>query len=153
MAILAGVGMFVQIMTLTGVRGFIAVNALKLPEALLYAGIALAMPAFGSAYAASSVLGVPLVYVFLGRNEIVVTSGLSLIAGLGDMMPPPSLLCVFAAQLVGEHNHYRILRESLPMIIFSARRGDRVDRLRRSAGFAAPLLTIWSPMCCTGSTS
>ncbi len=120
MAILAGVGMFVQIMTLTGVRGFIAVNALKLPEVLLYAGIALAMPAFGSAYAASSVLGVPLVYVFLGRNEIVVTSGLSLIAGLGDMMPPPSLLCVFAAQLVGERNHYRILRESLPLIIFSA---------------------------------
>ena len=58
--------------------GFIAVSALKFPPALLYAGIAVAMPAFGSAYAASSVLGVPLVYVFLGRNELVVTSALSL---------------------------------------------------------------------------
>jgi TRAP-type C4-dicarboxylate transport system permease large subunit len=119
MAILVGVGMFVQIITLTGVRGFIAVSALKLTPALLYAGIAVAMPAFGSAYAASSVLGVPLVYVFLGRNELVVTSALSLIAGIGDMMPPPSLLCVFAAQLVGEKNHYRILRESLPMIVLT----------------------------------
>jgi TRAP-type C4-dicarboxylate transport system permease large subunit len=84
MAILVGVGAFVQIMTLTGVRGMIAVSALQLPESLLYVGIALMMPAFGSAYAASSVLGVPLVYLFLGRNEIIVTSALSLIAGVGD---------------------------------------------------------------------
>jgi len=119
MVILVGVGMFVQIMTLTGVRGFIAVGALQLPPALLYLGIAGIMPAFGSAYAASSVLGVPLVYVFLGRNEIVVSSALSLIAGLGDLMPPPSLLCVFAAQLVGEKNHFRILRESLPLMVLS----------------------------------
>ncbi|HSQ74342.1 MAG TPA: TRAP transporter large permease, partial [Bacteroidota bacterium] len=98
---------------------FIAVSALQLPTALLYVGIALIMPAFGSAYAASSVLGVPLVYVFLGRNEIVVASALSLIAGLGDLMPPPSLLCVFAAQLVGEKNHFRILKESLPLILVS----------------------------------
>ncbi len=119
MTILVGVGMFVQIMTLTGVRGFIAVSALQLPAALLYLGIAAIMPAFGSAYAASSVLGVPLVYVFLGRNEIMVSSALSLIAGLGDLMPPPSLLCVFAAQLVGEKNHFRILKESLPLIVLS----------------------------------
>ena len=119
MTILVGVGMFVQIMTLTGVRGYIAVSALELPQALLYLGIALIMPAFGSAYAAASVLGVPLVYVFLGRNEVVVTSALSLIAGLGDLMPPPSLLCVFAAQLVGEKNHFRILKESAPLIVVS----------------------------------
>jgi len=116
MTILVGVGMFVQIMTLTGVRGFLAVQALQLPPALLYVGIAAIMPAFGSAYAASSVLGVPLVYVFLGRDEIVVASALSLIAGIGDLMPPPSLLCVFAAQLVGEKNHFRILKESIPLI-------------------------------------
>jgi GntP family gluconate:H+ symporter len=119
MTILVGVGMFVQIMTLNGVRGFIAVQALQLPPALLYVGIAAIMPAFGSAYAASSVLGVPLVYVFLGRNEIVVASGLSLIAGVADLMPPPSLLCVFAAQLIGEKNHFRILQESLPLIVLS----------------------------------
>ena len=117
MSILVGVGMFVQIMTLTGVRGYIALGALQLPSALLYIGIAVIMPAFGSAYAAASVIGVPLVYVFLGRNEIVVTSALSLIAGIGDLMPPPSLLCVFAAQLVGEKNHFNILRESLIPIV------------------------------------
>jgi TRAP-type C4-dicarboxylate transport system permease large subunit len=119
MAILVGVGIFVQIMTLTGVRGYLAVSALKLPVEFLYVGIALIMPAFGSAYAAASVIGVPLVYVFLGRNEIVVTAALSLIAGLGDLMPPPSFLCVVAAQMVGVKNHFRILRESAPPIIAS----------------------------------
>jgi gluconate:H+ symporter, GntP family len=119
MVILVGVGMLVQIMTLTGIRGYLAVSALKLPDALKYVGIALLMPAFGSAYASASVLGVPLVYIFLGKNEIYVTSALSLIAGLGDLMPPPSLLCVFAAQLVGEKNHYRILRKSVPYIVAS----------------------------------
>ncbi len=119
MSILIGVGMFVQIMTLTGVRGYIALSALELPPAFLYVGIALIMPAFGSAYASASVIGVPLVYVFLGRNEIAVTSALSLLAGIGDLMPPPSLLCVFAAQIVGEKNHFRILRESVLPIVFT----------------------------------
>jgi gluconate:H+ symporter, GntP family len=117
MCILVGVGMFVQIMTLTGVRGCLALGALRLPPELLYVGIALIMPAFGSAYAAASVIGVPLVFVFLGRNEIVVAAALSLIAGVGDLMPPPSLLCVFSAQIVGVKNHFQILRESaLPII-------------------------------------
>jgi TRAP-type C4-dicarboxylate transport system permease large subunit len=119
MVILVGVGMFVQIMTLTGVRGFLAVGALNLPPAFLYVGIALLMPAFGSAYASASVLGVPLVYVFLGKDEIVVTSALSLIAGLGDLMPPPMLLCAFASQIVGEKNQFRILRQSLPLMVLS----------------------------------
>ncbi len=119
MVILVGVGMFVQIMTLTGVRGFLAVGALNLPPAFLYLGIALLMPAFGSAYASASVLGVPLVYVFLGKNEIIVTSALSLIAGIGDLMPPPMLLCAFASQIVGEKNQFRILRHSVPFIVLS----------------------------------
>ena len=119
MVILVGVGMFVQIMTLTGVRGFLAVGALNLPPAFLYLGIALLMPAFGSAYASASVLGVPLVYVFLGKNEIVVTSALSLLAGIGDLMPPPMLLCAFAAQIVGEKNQFRILKQSVPFIVLS----------------------------------
>lgn len=118
LGILVGVGMFVQIMTLTGVRGYIAVSAIELPPAYLYLGIALIMPAFGSAFASSSVLGVPLIFVFLGSNEILIASALSLIAGLGDLMPPPSLLPVFAAQLVGEKNHFNILKYSvLPIIV------------------------------------
>jgi len=61
LGILVGVGMFIQIMTATGVRGFIVVNALSVPPTLLYVMIAISIPLFGaiSAFGSSSVLGVP----------------------------------------------------------------------------------------------
>ncbi|MBI5726560.1 MAG: TRAP transporter large permease [Ignavibacteriales bacterium] len=118
LAILVGVGMFVQIMTLTGVRGFIATSLLDLPQGWLYPAIAIIMPALGSAFTASSVFGVPLVYAFLGTNEIVVTSALTLIAGVGDLMPPPLLLPIFAGQIVGEKNNFTILKYcAIPILL------------------------------------
>jgi TRAP-type C4-dicarboxylate transport system permease large subunit len=119
MAILVGVGMFMQILTLTGVRGFLAVKALYLPEGLKYLA-GLIMPFFGSAYAAASVIGVPLVFVFIGKNEIVITAGLALLAVMGDLMPPPSLLCAYAAQIVKVENHFQILKKCVPMMAVAA---------------------------------
>jgi TRAP-type C4-dicarboxylate transport system permease large subunit len=110
--ILVGVGMFIQIMTLTGVRGFFVVSALALPEWLLYVGIATSLPVFGavSAYGSATVLGVPFLLALLGRDEIVVGSALSLIAGLGDLMPPTALAGLFAAQVVGVKNYFSVLK-------------------------------------------
>ena len=115
--ILVGVGMFLQVFALTGVRGFLAITALQLPEAVKYlaAGI---MPFMGSAYASASVIGVPLVYVFLGKSTLIVTASLVMMASLGDMMPPPSLLCAYSAQTVGVKNHFHILKYSLIPIAF-----------------------------------
>ena len=113
--ILVGVGMFIQIMTLTGVRGFFVVSALALPAWLLYVGIATSMPLFGavSAYGSATVLGVPFLLALLGRDEIVVGSALSLIAGLGDLMPPTALAGLFAAQVVGVQNYFKVLKVCL----------------------------------------
>ncbi len=119
MAILVGVGMFLQILTLTGVRGYLAVSALQLPEEVKYLA-AVIMPFFGSAYASASVIGVPLVFVFLGKNSIVVASALALMAAMGDLMPPPSLLCAYAGQMVKEKNHFKILQTSVVVIIATA---------------------------------
>ncbi|MCF8346234.1 MAG: hypothetical protein K9G38_03410 [Bacteroidales bacterium] len=116
--ILVGVGMFLQILTLTGVRGYLAVTALQLPDAIKYMAASI-MPFMGSAYAAASVIGVPLVYVFIGKSAIVVTASLVMMAALGDLMPPPSLLCAYAAQTVNEKNHFKILKQSIIPIIFS----------------------------------
>ena len=115
MGILMGVGMFIQVMTLTGVRGFVVVSALAIPAWLLYVSIATSLPLFGavSAFGAASVLGVPFVLALLGRNEIVVASALSLISGLGDLMPPTALAGIFAAQVVGEENYFKVLKHCL----------------------------------------
>jgi len=118
MAILIGVGVFLQTLTLTGIRGYLTTTAFFLPNALKY-GIALLMPFLGSAFGAASIIGVPLLYMFIGRNELVVTASLVMMASVGDVMPPPSLLCAYAAQMLGERNHFKLLRQSVPIIVFA----------------------------------
>ena len=120
--ILVGVGMFIEIMTLTGVRGFFVVSALALPAWLLYVGIATSLPLFGavSAYGSATVLGVPFLLALLGRDEIVVGAALSLIAGLGDLMPPTALAGLFAAQVVGVKNYFSVLKVCLLPAVVTA---------------------------------
>jgi TRAP-type C4-dicarboxylate transport system permease large subunit len=113
LGILAGVGMFIQVMTLTGVRGFIVVNALSVNPALLYGTIAVSMPLFGivSAFGSASVLGTPFSLALLGGDHIIVVSALSMIAGMGDFMPPTALSAIFAAQVIGESRYSRVLKK------------------------------------------
>ena len=122
MGILVGIGMFIQIMSLTGVRGFLIVNTVQLPSFWLYIGIMISLPLFGavSSYGASYVLGVPFLLALLGKNEIIVASGLTLVASLGDLMPPTALAGIFAAQVVDEPNYFRILKICLPYALTTA---------------------------------
>lgn len=115
MGILMGVGMFIQIMTLTGVRGLIVTACLSLPEIGRYIAMSVSMPLFGavSSFGSASVLGVPFLLSFLAKDEIVVASALSLIASLGDMMPPTALAGIFAAQVVGMEKYTPVLKKCL----------------------------------------
>ena len=139
MGILMGVGMFIQIITLTGVRGFIVVNSLSLPPSLVYIAMAITIPLFGavSSFGASSVLGVPFLMVFLAKNQIITGSAISFIAALGDLMPPTALAGIFAAQIVGMKDYTPVLRKaiipaliiilySIVMIIFSKELGSLI---------------------------
>jgi GntP family gluconate:H+ symporter len=112
LSILVGVGMFIQIMTLTGGRGWVVLSFLSLPPVLMYLGIGTSMPLFGavSAYGSASILGVPFILAMINKNAIITASALSAVAGLGDLMPPTALAGMFAAQVVGEKNYFRVLR-------------------------------------------
>ncbi|MCK4495086.1 MAG: TRAP transporter large permease, partial [Candidatus Aminicenantes bacterium] len=120
LCILAGVGMFIQIMTLTGGRGWTVISFLSLPPVLFYLGIAVSMPLFGavSAFGSASILGVPFVLALINKNAIITTSALSAIAGLGDLMPPTALAGIFAAQVVHENNYFKVLRFCLIPALF-----------------------------------
>ena len=115
MGILAGVGMFLQIMALTGGRGFLVSMLVGLPLALLYLSIGVSMPLFGavSAYGSASILGVPFVLALLGSNEILVASALSMIAAMGDLMPPTALAGLFAAKVVEQPDYLKVLKHCL----------------------------------------
>jgi len=122
LGILVGVGMFIQIMTLTGLRGYIVINCLSLPRYLLYSGIAISMPLFGavSAYGSASVLGVPFALALLESNPVITVSALSQLAALGDLMPPTALAGIFAAQVVGEKNYFKVLKYCIIPAIITA---------------------------------
>jgi GntP family gluconate:H+ symporter len=120
LTILAGVGMFIQVMTLTGARGWIVMTFLSLPSVLLYPAIALGMPVFGgiSAFGASSILGVPFILALISKNALFTSTALSAIVGLGDLIPPAALAGRFAGQVVGEKNFLKILRYCLVPALF-----------------------------------
>jgi hypothetical protein len=40
-------------------------------------------------------------------------------AALGDLMPPPALLCAYSSQIVNEENHFRILKVCIIPIAIS----------------------------------
>ncbi|MDR2179775.1 MAG: TRAP transporter large permease subunit [Synergistaceae bacterium] len=112
LGILMGVGMFIQVMTLNGVRGFVVISALSIPEWALYLSIAVSIPAFGaiSSFGAASVLGVPFMFALLAKDQIITATALALIASLGDLVPPTALAGIFAGQVVGEKNYFKILK-------------------------------------------
>jgi TRAP-type C4-dicarboxylate transport system permease large subunit len=109
-ATLTCAGILVQIMTLTGVRGLLAVTAVTLPLVAVYATLFLVLPVSESVlmYAAAPVLGVPLVLLFntTGLNPIVALAGMSIIWPLGDALPPTAIIGRLTVEVVGCRESY-----------------------------------------------
>lgn len=126
MAMLVGVGMLVQIMTLTGVRGFVVYNVMTLSQLtvgrhpiLLYLGAAVFIPLFGSIspFASSSVFGGPVVMSLIFMNPIIIASALSMLASVGDFLPPSAIAGQTAARIVGVEKYSTVLPKLVVPII------------------------------------
>jgi hypothetical protein len=131
------VGVLVQIMTLTGVRGLLAVTAVTLPVAVVFATLFVVLPVSEAVlmWGAAPVLGVPLVLLFnnIGLDPIVALAGMSMIWPLGDALPPTAIIGRLTVDVVGYQESYtRFLRACLVpgliimavgtlMVIYSAR--------------------------------
>ncbi len=125
LAILVGVGMFLQVMTLSGARGFAVMSILSLPSLLLYFGIALSLPAFGgvSTFGSASILGIPYILALVERNALLTSAALSTIAALGDLVPPAAISGRFAAQVIEEKNFFRVVRFCLIPVLLQLAAG------------------------------
>jgi GntP family gluconate:H+ symporter len=112
LGILTGVGGFIQVMTLTGCRGWLVSVMLGAPPGAIVGAAALSIPLFGavSAFGSASVLGVPFLLALLGRNEVVTTAGLSLLASLGDLMLPAAVVATIAARVAGVDDRRHVLK-------------------------------------------
>ena len=119
MGLLMGVGMFMETITLNGVRGYFVTNAISLPNIWAYVGMGISLPLFGgiSAFGSASMLGGPFVMALNGIcDNIFVTCGLSTLAAIGEFSPPTAMSANFAAEVVGEKKWAKISVEALPAL-------------------------------------
>src|SRR5215831_15998566 len=103
-AVLTSVGVLVQIMTLTGVRGWLVTDVMSLQAPWSYPSILLGVPLLGgalTAMAASDVLGVPAAFSFIGQDMVLNVAALSAIASLAEFVPPTSIAAALACYVVG----------------------------------------------------
>jgi CitMHS family citrate-Mg2+:H+ or citrate-Ca2+:H+ symporter len=120
------VGILVQIMTLTGVRGLIAITAVTLPLAAVLLTLFFVLPVSEAVlmWGAAPVLGVPLVLLFntIGLNPIIALAGMSVIWPLGDALPPTAIIGRLTTETVGMKEPYsRLLKHCIiPAIIIMA---------------------------------
>ena len=121
--LLVGVGVFVQITSLTGVRGLLVVSSLSLPSLLAFIAAAVSLILSGgilSPFGAASIFGVPFALFFLGKNQIVTISALSLLAALSQFTPPTAIAGRFAAQICGVEDYSKVLKAAvLPICLLA----------------------------------
>jgi len=111
LATLTCAGILVQLMTLTGARGLLAVTAVTLPIAVVYATLFLVLPVSEAVlmWGAAPVIGVPLVLLFNARglDPIVALAGMSVIWPLGDALPPTAIIGRLTVDVVGFKGQYK----------------------------------------------
>jgi CitMHS family citrate-Mg2+:H+ or citrate-Ca2+:H+ symporter len=109
-ATLVSVGVLVNIMALTGVRGLIAINFVTLPILWIYITALLFCPlAQGSlSYGSAVIIGVPIIFRFnsVGINVTVVAAALSLMFPLGDCLPPSRIVGRLSIEKTGFKGSY-----------------------------------------------
>ena len=109
-ATMVSVGVLVNILAATGVRGLIAISFVALPIVGIYATSLLVCPlAQGSlGFGSAVILGTPIIFVFnaVGANVTVVAAAFSLLFALGDCLPPSRIVGRTAIETVGYQGSY-----------------------------------------------
>jgi len=113
-------------MTLTGVRGLIAISIITLPVIVVFSSLFLVLPVSEAVlmWGAAPVLGVPLVLLFntIGLNPIIALAGMSVIWPLGDALPPTAIIGRLTKDTIGMQEPYSLLLKHciIPALIIMA---------------------------------
>jgi gluconate:H+ symporter, GntP family len=93
--ILITVGSLVQVMAASGVRGLFVISSISAPTLVLYLAIFVVCVFLGGVlgpFAVASVFGIPFMLALLGRDPIMATVALSLLACVSSVTPPTAIL-------------------------------------------------------------
>jgi hypothetical protein len=121
-AVLVAVGVAVQVMALTGVRGWLVINSLSFPHPWILFGL-IGLPILGSiltSVGTANILGVPFAFAHIHQDMIVNVSALSALSALSEFMPPTAISAVLATYLVGTVKLGQVLRASLAPVLVLA---------------------------------
>ncbi len=117
LATVISVGVLVNIMTATGVRGRIAIEFVTLPVSLIFAFALIVLPlAQGSlSYSSAIIIGTPLIFLFnsIGVNVTIVAAALSFMFPLGDCLPPSRISGRVAIEVTGYRGSYMSFLRSI----------------------------------------
>lgn len=116
-AVLVTIGVVIQIMTLTGVRGWLVVNTMALGAPWNYVSLIVGMPLLGGALSSMSVadvMGVPVAFSFIGQDMILNVAALSAIASLSEFVPPTAIAAVLSCYVVGGGTVGQVFRRAWP---------------------------------------
>ena len=119
-AVLVTVGIAVQVMTLTGIRGWVVINTMSFPEPWLYAALG-GLPLVGgtlTAIGAANVLGVPFAFAFIHQEMILNVAALSAVAALAEFVPPTAIATALACYVADERRLLAVIRVALPPMAF-----------------------------------
>ncbi len=117
-AVLVTVGVAVQIMTLTGIRGWLGINAMSFVPPWLFAGLA-GVPLLGgvlTSVGAANVLGVPYAFALIHQDMILNVGALSAIAALAEFCPPTAIGAALAAYVVRGAGLWKIVKAAAPTL-------------------------------------
>ena len=125
LATLAAVGVLVQVLTLTGVRGLFVITMFSMPLIFVYLAMVVGLP-IGEAvlvFGAAAVLGVPSALFFHqhGLNVVIVTAAVTLLMPMGDCLPPSMVIGKATVSITGyQENYWVFVRKlSIPWIFIS----------------------------------
>lgn len=124
LGIMTGIGVLVQVLSLTGVKGLLVTGIMILPLAWAYASFYLLLPLAGSilAFGSAAVFGLPFLWANAGIDPRISIVGLSLAISIGAMIPPTALVGRFTLSSVGYEGSYMSFIRSVagPVLFINA---------------------------------
>ncbi len=126
LATVISVGVLVNVMAATGVRGLLGITFVTLPTIFIFLTALIFLPlAQGSlSYGSAIIFGTPLIFMFnaAGMNTTVVVAAMSLMFPIGDCLPPSRIVGRISCDTVGYKGSYMsFLRQIfLPLLLLGA---------------------------------
>lgn len=104
------IGIVIQMLTLSGIKGLVAYAVIAMPLWLIYSLLPITIPVSEGAlgFGGAAVIGVPLIWMFnsVGVHPTIALAGLSLLWCLGDALPPSAIIGRLTLQTVGYKGSY-----------------------------------------------